>query len=341
MTHKFSPTDIQKLDDNIEREKATIQIFNQAMEQNDGETAQAVSEFVINNPNIEFSRSWQFHCLKWLTAHYITRWQNSPDDSKEEEITQKGLIECLWKHKWLVGTLPYDIGISKQEIDEAAESMAELYENFDFGLAMVHKAKLEQNMYMGNIEAAKHHFAKWQAENENEDAMNDCDACEQHTLIEYHHFIGHHKQVWQLAKPILSGEMTCGEVPHISYPFIIDSLIQLGEMEYAQDILNDAIELIRNSDKQFLRLMSKLIRLAVQLDQHELAEELLDEFSSDIVEAIQNSHYDYLQYLIAVASFNEEALLAAHGLAKDFDERNGNHHYQNQLNFQFISPILH
>ena len=105
MTSKFSPKTIQQLDDNLEREHATIDIFNQAMEDNDADTAREVCEFVINDDetrNSGYSRGWQFHCLKWLTAHYIVRWQNSPDDSEEETIALDGLMESLWKHKWLI-----------------------------------------------------------------------------------------------------------------------------------------------------------------------------------------------------------------------------------------------
>lgn len=342
MTSKFSPKTIQQLDDNLEREHATIDIFNQAMEDNDADTAREVCEFVINDDetrNSGYSRGWQFHCLKWLTAHYIVRWQSSPDDSEEETIALDGLMESLWKHKWLIGSLPCDASLSQDDIKEATDSMSTLYKDFELSQAMVYKARLEQNIYMGNVADAKKNFAKWQSEEK--DNMNDCDACEQNTLIAYYNFIGDHKKVEQLAKPILSGKLTCSEVPHTTYPPVINSMIQLGKLDEAQEILNDAIELIRESSEHFLWLMSLMIQFAMRLNHQDLALELLDEFSNNIVKSIKNNHFEYLQYLIAVAPFNDEALIAARGLAKNFDDRNGNRHYQNQLDFLFTPPTLH
>ncbi len=342
----FSPEQIQDLDNHRARQNLTIDLFNTAMDEHDHETAIAIANYVINADEISnkmFSRGWQMHCLNWLTAHYFTSWKQSPDDSEEEETYLGELLSCLWKYKWITASLPTDLSESREDIANAINHMTNLYQDFEMSMAMIHKAKMEQAMLMGEVDIAKAEFAQWQAcvhADENH-MMNDCEACEINGLVEYYHFIGDYKQAAKLAKPILLGDMSCGEVPHLTYYPAIDSLIQLGETEDAQDYLEDAIEYIRDAGDNFLFIMPKLIQLAVRLNKRDRAEELLDEFSTPIVNAAQNNPFDYLQYLIAVAPFNDEALMAARGLAKDFDERNGNRYYQNQLALLFTPPTVH
>lgn len=339
---KFSPEALDDLDDHQARQRATIDQFNAAMEAEDSETAHAIADYVINADDVSnkmFSRGWQMHCLNWLTAHHFSRWRNSPDDSEEEDESLSGLLDCLWKFKWLVGVLPSDLHESREDLAEAVQHMADLYEEFNFSRRMVDKALMEQAILMGDTQAAQEHFAKWQAADK--DDMNDCEACETNALVDYYHFIGDYQQAVKLAKPILLGELSCGEVPHLTYYPAIDSLIQLGEVEDATDYLTEAIQYIDDAGDNFMFIMPKLIQLAYKLNDKDWAESLLDDYNDTIIQVIQNSRYDYLQYLIAVAPFNEEALLAARGLAREFDERNGNRYYQNQLALMFTPPIVH
>ncbi|ULJ60845.1 hypothetical protein [Wielerella bovis] len=341
MTSAFSPKKLNALNTR-ERQQATIAQFNAAMDAQDTATAIDIANYVVSDDDLSnhaFSRGWQLHCLKWLIIHHMNEWRNSEDNSEHEDKSIHALLGGLWKLKWIIGILPQDIGETRQDFDEAIEFMQHVYEDFEFSTAMVDKAQLDIAMLTGDAEAARKHFAQWQAADK--DDMNDCEACEQSTLIDYYHFIGDYQRAAELAAPIISGEMTCGEVPHITYPSIINSLIQIGKFNEAQAVLQDAVDLITKSSEHFLWLIPQLIQLSVRLENREQAEELLDEFSHDIVEAAQNNHFHYLQYLIAVAPFNEEALEAARNLARDFDERNGNQYYQNQLDLMFVTPVLH
>lgn len=341
-TPPFSIEQFEQIDNLQDRQRATIDQFNDAMEREDHETAKIIANYVINDDDVSnalFSRGWQMHCLNWLTAIHLSEWRESEDGSEAEDAALEEVFSCLWKYKWLVGSLPTDLGESREDITKAVQHMTDLYKEFRFSRGMVDKALLEQAMLMGDIQAAKKHFQKWRKAKS--DAMTDCEACETNMLVSYYHFIGDFQQAVLVAEPILSGEQYCGEVPHLTYFPAISSLIQLGKPDLARDYLQEAIALITEAGESFLHELSKLIQLVNQLNDREWAESLLDDWSEPIVDAIQNNRFDYLQYLLAVSPLNEEALVAAKALAKEFDERNGNRYYQNQLAFMFISSTVH
>ena len=210
----FNPAEIQQITDLRERQKTTIQQFNQAMEARDYETAAAISEYVVGEETRQhgYGYDWQMHCLKWLTHWRQHQFSETPNNSPEEDQAFNQLMSCLWRFKWLVGDLPRDLNATLDSIQEANQEMQQWYERYKFSPAMLHKSLMEQNILLGNVDAVREHYQKWQ--DKEHDNMNDCPACEQSTQIQYHHFIRDYNQVLELAKPILAGELTCAEVPH-------------------------------------------------------------------------------------------------------------------------------
>lgn len=334
--------EIKTTDNLAERESDSIDLFNHAMKQGDEATVRAVAEYVVGEGELRnkaFSRNWQFHCLGWLTHYWRNAWAESADGSTEESETLERLMLCLWQHKWLVGSLPQDLGAGKAAIADALENMRTLYATFKLSPAMVYKAAVEQAIYMGDAEAAKQAFAQWQAAEQ--DGMNDCKACEQSSLIHYWHFIGDYARAAELAAPVLAGQMSCAEVPHIAYFPAIDSLIMLGRAAEAEAAWEEAAGHIGSAGSQYLYLMPCIVQLAHRLGQPEKAQSLLEMHGRKIENAVRNNSYDALQYLIATAPMDLRAKEMAEKLAREFDRRNGNPYYQRQLAMMFSPTVIH
>lgn len=332
---QFAPLDCR------ERQSLAIEQFNQAMQNDDTATAIDLSEFVVGDEqlNATFSLGFQWHCLTWLARHYHQQYSQTPDNSPEEDLYLEKLFDVLWKFKWVIARLPYDINMTLAEIQQANELMTSFYEHFDFGASALAKTLMHQNLHMGDVQAAKQHFEAWQAGSN--DMGSDCPACEQDSLVAYHHFIGDYARVVELAQPILSGEMRCGEVPHITYQWVIDSLIRLNQTEKAREILLQAIDLITDEIDVHLPLLAPLIALCSRVDEKHTAQALLDEYNDELLDLSHNNRLYYLHYLLAVAPFNDEGLREAEQVAKQFDERNGNSFYQDQLALKFGTTWLH
>lgn len=341
MNKPANPRTLNTIADARERQSAAIDAFNHAIETQDYAAARDVCETVIGSDecNHIFGAGFQLHCLRWLTGHYHGRYVESEDNSSEEETALDGLGHCLWVSKWIISRLPLDANLSRQEIEEANDFMRELYQDAGFSQAAVSKCLMHQSILMGDAEAAQQYFQAWQ--DSEKDGGGDCEACEQDSLIEYRHFTGDYTQAVQLAEPILSGSLTCGEVPHLTYERVIDSLIKLDRRQQASDLLEQAVEHISGAGEAFHFLLAPLAALHNKLGQRDAASDLLDEHSEDMVNVSQNNALYYLDYLTAVAPFNDDALAAARELAEQFDRRNGNSHYQSKLEFLFSTPMLH
>lgn len=341
MNKPFNPQTLNNIADCGERQSAAIDAFNNAMENQDYATAREICDIVIgsNDSNHDFGAGFQLHCLRWLTGHYHNRYVQSEDNSSEEESALEGLGHCLWVSKWVISRLPLDLNLSRQEIEEANEFMRGFYDDAGMSQAAVANCLMHQSIYMGDAQAAREHFQAWQSLEK--DSGGDCEACEQNSLIEYSHFTGDYAEAVRLAEPILSGSLSCGEVPHLTYRCVIDSLIALGRRREASALLERAEEHIGSEGEAFHFLLAPLASLHRRLDEPEAASALLDEHSGHMVNAAQNNALYYLEYLSAVAPFNEDAHRAARELAAQFDERNGNSHRQNMLERLFAPQVLH
>ena len=130
----FHPDQIEQITDRRERQKATIQQFNQAMEAHDYDTAAAISDYVVGEETRQhgFGCDWQMHCLKWLTHWCQHQFSETPNNSPEEDQAFNKLMGCLWRFKWLVGDLPRDLNATLDSIQEANQEMQQWYERYKF-----------------------------------------------------------------------------------------------------------------------------------------------------------------------------------------------------------------
>lgn len=342
---KFSVSAVLQLSDYRDRQSLIVDVFNQAMEEDDAVTACDAAEWVVGDDteNTDFSASFQLHCLNWLMRYYRFQYSNTEDNSAEEDIYLDKIFHVLWQYKWIVSRLPYDISISREEIEQANELMTEAYNDFHLGHAPIAKALMVQNMHMGNVDAVQMHYAQWReyAKNKDENLGRDCEACEQDSMVQYLHFVGDYAAAVKAAAPILSGQLSCGEVPHTTYHYVVDSLLRLGREEEAMALLEQGIDLITQIPNDNIHLLAPLIYLKTRLNLMQEASDLLDEYSETIVDASVNNRLYYFEYLLCVAPFNDDALTAAQEVAQQFDERNGNSFYQDKLTLMFGNIVLH
>lgn len=335
----FNPETILALEGSDAQQEALIDAFNQAIQEQDYPTARYIAELAIGDigeEDLSFLATSGFaaHLWSWLYAYLLSEYSESEDGSEAEEKCWEAVLETLWKGKWILVRLPNDLSLSKAEIEEHSREISARYEELELGDSL-HKSYLTQAIKMGDVELARQYFTKWQAAEE--DKFADCEACQQDSLVEFYHFVGDYAKAAEFAEPILNGTMSCGEVPHISYYPAIHSLICLGRIEEAKQHLEKAVALISSEITGFAHIMSKLIQLHTLLGDDEGALALLkthmDAISKKVVPA---NRLHLLEYLFAVAPYNEEAQKNALGLAKELDERNGNQYYQLKAELMFL-----
>ena len=306
------------------KEEFLFDEIRDAVEAQDLAFAAQICDFVLNDEFEKFGAFLRTRALLWLTD-YIAQ---NLKESESEYPNFDDFVDCLWKFKWIVSGVAQSSMIEKELIDEANEAMLFYYERMELSLAAYYKALMNQNIDMGDTREAKSNYELWKKLAK--DDMADCKACEASDEIAYLNFAGEHEAALELAAPILSGELTCSEVPHITYAPILFSMIALGRTWEAKVLLPKAAATIE-SNPRVINQIAPLIEIAVRLDEREMALSLARKHSRAILDG--NDDLNDLRFFIAVSAFGDESdYKTALELAGKFDARNQNFYYADYLN---------
>ena len=306
------------------KEEFLFDEIRDAVETENFEFAAQICDFVLNDEFEKFGAFLRTRTLLWLTD-YIAQ---NLKESESEYPNFDDFVDCLWKFKWIVSGVAKSSMIEKELIDEANEAMLFYYERMELSLAAYYKALMNQNIDMGDTREAKANYELWKKLAK--DDMADCEACEASDEIAYLNFAGEHAAALELAAPILSGELTCGEVPHTTYAPILFSMIKTGKIEEAKALLPKAAATIE-SNPRVINEIAPLIEIAARLDERETALNLACKHSAAILDG--NDDLNDLRFFIAVSAFGDESdYKTALELAGKFDARNGNTYYSDYLN---------
>ena len=315
---------LKEFDRLADKEEFLFDEIRDAVEAQDLAFAAQICDFVLNDEFEKFGAFLRTRALLWLTD-YIA--QNSKE-SESEYPNFDDFVDCLWKFKWIVSGVAKSSMIEKELIDEANEAMLFYYERLELSLAAYYKALMNQNIDMGDVREAKANYELWKKLAK--DDMNDCEACEASDEIAYLNFAGEREAALGLAEPILSGELTCSEVPHITYAPILFSMIALGRTWEAKILLPKAVATIE-SNPRVINQIAPLIEIAIRLDERETALSLARKHSAAILDG--NDDLNDLRFFIAVSAFGDENdYKIAVEIASKFDARNGNTYYSDYLN---------
>ena len=314
---------LRQFDRLADKEEYLFDAIRGAIEAENFEFATQICDFVLNEEFEKFGAVLRTRALMWLTGYIAQNLKES-----ESEYPNFGDFEsCLWKFKWIVSGIAKSSIIERELIDEVNEAMLFYYERLELSLAAYYKALMNQNIDMGDTREVKANYELWKKLAK--DDMGDCEACEASDEIAYLNFAGEHEAALELAAPILSGELTCSEVPHITYAPILFSMIKTGKIEEAKTLLPKAAATIE-SNPRVINQIAPLIEIAVRLGEHETALSLARKHSHTILDS--NDDLNDLRFFIAVSAFGDEGdYKTALELAGKFDARNQNFYYTDYL----------
>lgn len=205
---------------------------------------------------------------KMLVAYW---WLLSTYDRDPESYDA---FELLWQYKWVVAALPDFPQISRQQIEEMLRDMQRRYEEVGASLHAVCNKRRAAYLKMGDragAEAAHQELARHRR-----DELSDCKACEMDEEVEFAFFVGDLERGVQRARPILRGEFSCGEVPHLTYARLLRPLLQLGLGHEAMRYHLTGYRKISATPAQFIAQIAKHIEFLTLTDNLSRAGKLLE-----------------------------------------------------------------
>ena len=177
------------------------------------------------------SFSW---CLAYADRH--------PDDVDPTMV--------LWHYKWMAGTLPEFPDVPLAQVTALLADFAARFRAQGSTLHAVHQIRRDVAVTMHDRPAAEAAHKKFLLTKR--DTLSNCVACVQDAEVSYQLFLGDDAAALAAAKPILKGKMTCGEVPHRTYPKLLLPHLRRGDPAEAMRCHKVGYPLVK-SNPTFLR----------------------------------------------------------------------------------------
>lgn len=186
--------------------------------------------------------------FSWCLSHY----DESPDEYDEYDL--------FWKYKWIVDALWIFPQVSRQQITGMQDDMERRFISMGFSLRPIHYFRFSNAMRMGHFDEALESYEK--AIRGNRDWMADCEACELEKHVELFARLNRDEEALNAAQPILTGKLSCGEIPHLTYSTIMRPLLRLDRREDARNAHRSGYRLIA-TNAEFLRGIADHLLLLV------------------------------------------------------------------------------
>ncbi|WP_338553118.1 hypothetical protein [Paenibacillus sp. KS-LC4] len=284
-----------------------------------------------------------------LKAIIAFSWQLGQCDQDPEDFDSSDL---MWSYKWIVGNISNFPEVPMTQIQELVEDLGKRYKEHGYSRRTYLYYRSRLALSHGRLEEAKDFLE--QMMKVERDYMTDCIACEQNHIVELYAQLGEDEQALKAAEPILSGKMTCAEVPHITLPHLLFPLLRQGSHTEAQKLHTKGYRLVKgkrdllDSVAQHIHYLTEVnpakavevveLHLAFILD-HENPYEVMrfNLFTARLLKKLVNEGSDVklrlpASFLAAHADMSLPALAAhfealALSAAQRFDTRNGNDYY--------------
>jgi hypothetical protein len=269
------------------------------------------------------------------------------------------LFGLLWKYKWVLDAAVEYPTVGRGQIREMLADMERRYRAAGAGLHPVHQTAREVYRFMGDMPAAKAAHAL--VRQSPRDALSNCRACEEHAQVKYYLGVGKPAQAVKKAEPLVAGRMTCAQVPHVTYSYLLLPVLFAGDPATAAEYHRRGVRLLGTNPKFVSNRAWHLIFLAVTDNLTAAARYLEKQLGTGLATTCPAWRFDFA----AAAAFVLDRLIArprqlrvrvpagaalpadvdptdltalrdhfrgdAQELAAAFDARNGNDHFARQL----------
>lgn len=160
--------------------------------------------------------------------------------------------EMLWVYKWITAELPKFASVPLARIRQTLDDMARRYRAHRMGQYAVHQLRMDCATQMGHREEAGAAFKLWRAGKAG--AAADCAACRCDRLVLYHVFAEEYAEALKAAKPILSGKLSCEEIPQLTLGRLLRPYLELGRGEEAAEAQRRGYRLARGRNDSWTTL---------------------------------------------------------------------------------------
>lgn len=268
--------------------------------------------------------------------------------------------DLLWRYKWAIAVLPKFPSISREKIENALADMARRYEALGEGERAILNERCGIAWDMGDRELSDQLFKEWKSARR--DSLTNCPACERNSEVMYLKQRRDFMKAFWVAKPILSGNLSCHSVPRETHEILLLAALETGRHDMALDIYRASKRELENHQGH-VAFAAEIATFLVCVDQADHARRLLERYLNwAVTSPVPWTRFLYLRALRLLllryqqlektevpmtspstlpwhrrdrknplANVLSWAETEARSLAEQFDRRNGNEHVSNML----------
>ena len=157
--------------------------------------------------------------------------------------------DILWKYKWAVNHLNGFPSMSAKQIEAAIEDFARRLEKIGENPRVLHFLRWKYQYHRGDNALATQEMNLWQQLPRS--YLSDCQACETNFHAQYLASLGQHEAALKMAEPIFNGRLRCGEIPQITFAYMLRSMLHEKKYTEAMQFHKKGYRAIKN-DFEFL-----------------------------------------------------------------------------------------
>ncbi|MBD1373627.1 hypothetical protein IC620_14870 [Hazenella sp. IB182357] len=250
----------------------------------------------------------------------------------------------LWQYKWVLYNLSEFPQIQQDQIEDTFNDFKNRCQQYGYSLRPYYQMKIKYAKLHENHNLAHSCFEAWLEQPR--DDLSDCYACELTAQAEHLLHIGQVHAALAIAEPIFKQEVSCAEVPHITYsPFLIP-LLENDSPELANEFHQSGMRLI-GQKQGFLSTIAHHMKYLTVVDPN-AAIHYMEAFLSEalISHTLDTKFQFFLACSILLKHLDPETIatmqLPDHitsawideevkRLAQQFDQRNQTHTYAKEI----------
>lgn len=184
------------------------------------------------------------------------RWRETPWDYDGDDL--------LWKYKWILDSVPRNPAIRRAQIEAAH---ADFDEMFPAGQGERTRAKMNVvlALRLGDAERARAQLDTWLLAPR--DHHSDCAACDLDSEVELLHALGEEADALSAAQPLLRGDLSCAEVPGLTYGYVAEAAYALGDDAATVNAVLSGYAATR-ANRDFLGTVGRLLGVLARTGNH-------------------------------------------------------------------------
>ncbi len=167
----------------------------------------------------------------------------------------------IWQYKVILELIPVFHSVSRDQIIRLQEDMAKRLAHLGVSERTAHYYRCWNLMRMGDYDDALRYQEQYMAMAR--DSMSDCKACEADRQVELLVRMHKDEEALKLAKPIMSGQMRCGEVPEFTNGHLVKSLVRTGKETDAVELAKSGFKLVQN-ERKYIGTLGDLLLIPVR-----------------------------------------------------------------------------